>query len=71
VPAGNLPFEQHLHRLLEAPTFSPSILVRTHDGRICHSYLRDGVWEFLTDSTHHLAGTSVPCVPIPPGWFDQ
>lgn len=55
---------------LEHPTLNPSILV-TYGGRSqdmrCHSYLRDGVWEFLSDSTHDLAGQHVPLPPLP-GW---
>ena len=31
----------------------------------CHSFLRTGVWEFLGDSAHHLAGQSAPMVPLP------
>lgn len=27
---------------------------------ICHSFVRDGEIQFLTDSTHHLAGQTVP-----------
>ena len=27
---------------------------------ICHSYIREGMIEFLTDSTHALAGKTVP-----------
>jgi hypothetical protein len=34
----------------------------------CHSFLRAGVWEFLSDSAHHLAGQRVPMVPLPDGW---
>lgn len=90
---------------LEAPTFSPSLLVHDSvhlcephppllcpdphncgapghavlpDGSLghasphtaspafgdCHSFLRAGVWEFLPDSAHHLAGTSHPMVPL-------
>lgn len=62
----------------DAPTFSPSLLVRT--GRavvptfvreegdppdICHSFIRAGRWEFCGDSTHALAGQSVPMKPWP------
>ena len=48
---------------LEEPTISPSILTR--GGRlgsegVCHSFLRAGVFEFLGDCTHALAGQSVP-----------
>lgn len=32
---------------------------------ICHSYVRQGNWEFLPDSTHHLKGQTVPLPPIP------
>lgn len=31
----------------------------------CHSYLRAGRWEFLSDSTHELAGQTVEMVPLP------
>lgn len=31
----------------------------------CHSFLRNGVWEFLSDSAHHLAGQNVPLEPLP------
>lgn len=44
---------------LEAPTVSPSILTRHGEG-VCHSFLRAGVFEFLGDCTHSLAGKQVP-----------
>jgi len=53
---------------LEAPTVSPSILVQrgNREGdRRCHSFLKAGVWQFLGDCTHALAGQSVPMVPLP------
>lgn len=52
---------------LERPTLSPSILSRTGpDGvNICHSYLRDGVFEFLEDCTHKRAGQQVPMSDLP------
>lgn len=55
---------------LEAPTISPSILVTwTYGGdkvaHTCHSFLRAGRWEFLTDCTHDLAGQTVDMVPLP------
>ena len=34
----------------------------------CHSFLRDGVWEFLPDSAHRLAGQHHPMVPLPDAW---
>lgn len=64
----------------DAPTFTPSILVRTGhyfqpDGKhcdksgdpewpcnciCCHSFVTAGQIQFLGDSTHHLAGQTVP-----------
>lgn len=67
----------------DAPTFTPSILVRgtqrlTESERrrvlagekvtprpfVCHSYVTNGHIQFLCDSTHALAGQTVPL----PGW---
>ncbi|MQV98083.1 ammonia monooxygenase [Sinorhizobium medicae] len=52
----------------DAPTFTPSVLV-TYDGpdagkdgappAICHSFVTDGRIQFLSDSTHALAGQTV------------
>lgn len=46
------------------PTFSPSVNIV---GR-CHYFLREGVLEFCQDSTHDLAGKSIPLPDIP---FDE
>ena len=56
-----------------SPTISPSLLVRMRftvefADRVCHSFVRAGQWEFLTDSTHARAGQTVPCVPFPDAW---
>ncbi len=34
----------------------------------CHSFVRNGRWEFLGDCTHHLAGQTVDMVDLP-DWF--
>lgn len=59
---------------LTAPTLSPSLHVHPHltldddDNRVetprCHSFVRDGQWQFLGDCTHELAGQTVPVPPI-------
>lgn len=57
----------------ERPTFSPSYLTWWTAGPLsqdpgehrCHSFIRDGRWEFLSDCTHHLAGQTVDMVPLP------
>lgn len=48
---------------MDKPTFSPSILVTIGHGEkpsdVCHSFVRDGMIEFLGDCTHELAGKAV------------
>lgn len=44
---------------LESPTISPSILTRVGNN-VCHSFLRNGVFEFLSDCTHKFAGQQIP-----------
>ena len=61
---------------VDAPTISPSILV-TYQGKDagqddapparCHSFMRAGRIEFLSDSTHALAGQTVPLPDWPGG----
>jgi hypothetical protein len=71
---------------VESPTFSPSILTwldpnpdvdpkydptgKYRSGSRCHSFLVDGVWQFLTDCTHALAGQNVPMVELPDYFSD-
>jgi hypothetical protein len=55
---------------LEAPTLTPSILTGRGTSEICHSFLRGGVFNFLTDSTHPLSGQQVP-IPDLPDWVTQ
>lgn len=50
---------------LKRPTFKPSILVtRRHEGLRCHSYIRDGRIEFLSDCSHAMAGKTVQLGPV-------
>ncbi|WP_051264705.1 DUF6527 family protein [Nakamurella lactea] len=55
----------------DAPTISPSILVQGGAENIrCHSFLKAGRWEFLSDCTHAFAGQTVDMVPLPPvRWY--
>ena len=46
------------------PTVSPSILVRYGDGQICHSFIREGKIEYLSDCTHSLAGQTIDMIDI-------
>lgn len=45
---------------MDAPTFSPSLLVNAGTPGQCHSFVRDGRIEFVLDSGHALAGQTVP-----------
>lgn len=47
----------------EKVTLTPSILTRSYRGN-CHSFLREGIFEFLSDSEHPLAGKSIPMVDL-------
>jgi hypothetical protein len=47
----------------DAPTLSPSVLTRYNDD-VCHSFIRGGMVEFLSDCTHELAGQTVPLPPL-------
>lgn len=49
------------------PTVSPSILTKYSRG-VCHSFLRDGVFEYLSDSTHSLSGQRIE-IPDIPDWL--
>ena len=48
---------------VEKPTISPSLLVRWPDNikpdNVCHSFIKDGMIQFLSDCTHSLAGQTV------------
>lgn len=54
----------------DKPTFSPSILVTwtLYDSedvsvkKICHSFVVDGVWQYLSDCTHDKASMHVPLI---------
>lgn len=64
-----------------APTFSPSINIRTgkyvdpnwidedNYSSICHYFIRAGRIEFCSDSTHALSGQSVDLPDIPDGKY--
>ena len=49
---------------VNAPTFSPSILstMAAPDGThyVCHSFVRNGMIEYLSDCTHKFAGQIIP-----------
>ena len=49
---------------LEAPSFSPSIEVKRHNGTHCHAFLKEGKWQFLNDCTHELKGQTVDMVKV-------
>lgn len=45
---------------VEKPTFRPSLLVYPHhDQKRCHSFITDGMIQFLDDCEHDLKGQTV------------
>jgi len=58
---------------INRPTFSPSLIITISSGDKnksdirCHSFLKNGIWEYLNDCTHEMAGKKVP-LPDLPDW---
>lgn len=54
---------------VDAPTYTPSLLANAGGANprrpVCHSFIVAGQWQFLGDSTHALAGQTVPMVAYP------
>lgn len=85
VPPGKPKWE--FNGNLEEPTLSPSILTRMFgypkgidpvlaailkpSDQVCHSFLRNGVWEFLGDCTHAFAGQHIPSPELPEWVFKE
>lgn len=44
---------------MEKPAVSPSLLINYEDGKVCHSFIKEGKIQFLNDCTHDLAGQTV------------
>jgi len=44
---------------LENPTVSPSLVQNFSKGHVCHSFIKDGMIQFLSDCDHSLAGKTV------------
>lgn len=44
---------------LENPTVSPSLVQNFTPGKMCHSFIRDGMIQYLGDCYHELAGQTV------------
>ena len=49
---------------LENPSFSPSMVLEYGPDDVCHMVIKNGMIDFCTDSTHSLAGKTVPMAPI-------
>ena len=47
----------------EKPTLRPSILSQNHRYR-CHTWVNDGVAQYLDDCSHELAGQSIPLLDV-------
>lgn len=44
---------------LNNPTVSPSLLQNFTPGRTCHSFIKNGKIQYLSDCHHHLAGQTI------------
>lgn len=43
----------------DRPTLEPSLMARTMRDVVCHSFIRGGLMEYLSDCTHEMAGQTV------------
>lgn len=48
---------------VEKPTITPSIVADPNGDRRCHSFVTDGMIQFLSDCWHNLKGQTVPLPP--------
>ena len=78
IPTG-APYKVHwtFDGNVEAPTFGPSVKITWGRGEqpplICHYFVRAGCIEYCSDSTHTLAGKTLPLTPPPADedWTDE
>jgi hypothetical protein len=49
----------------QCPDWHDDYETRAHTQGNCHSFIRAGRWEFLSDCAHELAGQTVDMVPLP------
>lgn len=58
----------------ESPTFTPSVKHTWGSkpgSRCCHYFVTDGVIHYCSDSTHPMAGRSLPLPELPPSAVEQ
>jgi hypothetical protein len=80
IPTADHPKAWKFNEEMERPTLAPSILITTdawqdpEDAKFnipatcCHSFVRDGQIQFLSDCTHELAGKTVELPELPESW---
>lgn len=61
-PVGNSP-NWYWNGDVENPTLKPSVLTTRRDMR-CHSFITNGVVDFLRDTTHEYSGQKVPLLEV-------
>lgn len=51
----------------DSPTFSPSLLLKKENGweYTCHTFVKNGMIEYLSDCGHHLAGQTIEMTEFP------
>lgn len=52
---------------VDAPTVKPSVLTRGSDAdgeHVCHSFINDGIVQFLSDCSHEFAGMMIPLLEV-------
>lgn len=49
---------------VDKPTLSPSILTGNSEMGVCHSFVKDGMVQYLNDCTHEFAGQTRPLLEV-------
>jgi hypothetical protein len=63
----------------EPPATTPEIREKIRSGeitqvkvpKICHTFITNGMVQFLGDCTHQYAGRTLPLPDLPPEWIDE
>lgn len=55
----------------DKPTFSPSLVVKNDGKVVCHSFINNGMIQYLSDCTHKLANQTVDIPDFDTIWNEE
>lgn len=63
--------ERNRQHYLEHGRYMTNEELAYDEHKVCHTFVRDGMVQFLPDCTHVLAGQTVPLPELPAEWRDE